>query len=225
MGAIVFYLYALNHEEASYVAPLFQLIPIFGFILGFFLLGETLIPRQLLAGLLIIGGSTLLSLEFGGERVSVKGKFLVLMLMSCLFYAANAVIFKTIAIEQGFLNSLFWDLSGKVVFGIIIFFVVRSYREQFLDLLKNNRFSVIGLNVINEILALIGEVALILAVLMAPVALVQSIGGLQPLFVFIIGILITKFWPKFGRESLNRSALVQKIISIAVVTVGVYLLQ
>ena len=173
---------------------------------------------------MIVIGSAFLSLEISTGSPRLKKTFLFLMIGSSFFYAINAVIFKSIAINQGFMDSLFWDLSGKVIFGIILFFTIRSYREQFINLLKSNRFSIIGLNVVNEILALIGEIALILAVIIAPVALVQSVGGLQPMFVFIVGILITIFLPKLGKESLQKSVLIQKIIGIAIITVGVYLL-
>src|SRR3989338_5774192 len=39
---IVLYLYAMKKDEASIVTPLFQTIPVFAFILGYFVLGETL---------------------------------------------------------------------------------------------------------------------------------------------------------------------------------------
>src|SRR3989344_9601316 len=47
MLAVLFYLYALESDEASYVVPFFQLIPVFGFIVGYFMLGEVLYANQL----------------------------------------------------------------------------------------------------------------------------------------------------------------------------------
>lgn len=222
--AIICYLYALDYDEASYVAPFFQLVPIFSFLLGYAILGETLLTNQILAATLIVGGSAILSVEFKQGKARIKKQLVVLMLGSSFFYAINAVIFKSIAAHQGFLDSLFWDMAGKVVFGIVLFLWVKSYREQFISLLKSNRFTIISLNIINELLAIIGEVSLVLAVLLAPVVLVQSVGGLQPMFVFIIGILITMFFPKFGRENLGVRDLVQKFIAIVIITAGVYLL-
>ena len=146
------------------------------------------------------------------------------MIGSCFFYAINAVIFKIIAIQQGFLDSLFWDMLGEVICGVILFFAIKSYRKQFLNVLKVNHFSVVGLTMLTETLSLIGEVALIFAILLAPVALVQSVGGLQSFFVFIFGIIITLFLPKFGRESIEPRKIWQKIIGIAVITTGVYFL-
>lgn len=223
--AILLYLYAMDLDEASYVAPFFQLIPVFGLFFGYTILGETLTTNQLIAGGFILLGSLLLSIELAGKDSKIKTKLVLLMIGSSLFYAANAVIFKSVAASQGFLDSLFWDFLGKFLFGVILFFVVRSYREQFIYLLRVSGAKIVGLNIVNEILGLIGEMALVFAVLFAPVALVQSVSGLQPAFVLIFGVLITVFIPQFGKESLQKKHLIQKIIGIVVITVGVYLLE
>ncbi len=223
--AILFYLYALDTDEASYVAPFFQLVPVFGFITGFLILGEVLTSQQVVAGLVILAGSFLLSLELNEGKTRIKKKMVLLMLGSSFFYAINAVIFKSIAVHQGFLDSLFWDMAGKFLFGVILYFAVASYRKEFIHLIKVSGKAVISLNVFNEIIGLIGEFALIFAVLYAPVALVQSVSGMQPAFVLIIGVFLTVFSPKFAEESLTRKFLAQKILGIVIITIGVYLLE
>lgn len=225
MVAVLFYLYAIESHEASHVAPLFQLVPVFGFILGYFFLDEVLTKNQFLAAGLIIAGSTVLSLELGESRTKLKSKLVMMMLGSSFFYAINAVIFKQIAVEQGFVDSLFWDMLGKVLFGVAILISMKSYRRDFFALIKTHKHSVILLNVLNEIIGLGGEIALIYAVLFAPVALVQSVGGLQPVMVFIIGLIITMFFPRFGKESMLKHHLAQKIIGIGIISIGVYLLE
>ncbi len=40
--AILCYFYALRKDEATYIIPFYQTIPVFGFILGYFILGETI---------------------------------------------------------------------------------------------------------------------------------------------------------------------------------------
>lgn len=223
--AILLYLYAIESEEASIVAPLFQLIPVFGFIFGYFILGETISGNEMWAAALIVIGGIILSLELAGRGTRFKWKLALLMLGSSIFYAVNAVIFKSIAVEQGFVDALFWDMLGKVLLGIVLFLAVRSYREQFINLLKSNKYTIIGLNVVNEIIGLAGEIALILAVMFAPVVLVQSVGGLQPMFVFLFAVLFTVFLPKFAQESFTKKDIAQKVIGIVIITAGVYLLD
>lgn len=225
MLAILFYLYALEIHEASYIAPMFELIPILTLILGFIILGEVIQISQLWAMALIILGSIILSLELNGKDTKVNYKIILLMFGASLLYAVNAIIFKLIAVDQGFISSLFWDMLGKVMFGVLLFLGIKSFRVDFLKLLRQHKYFVIGLNVVNEIMGLIGMIALVYAVMFAPVVIVQTVGSLQTPFVFIIGIIITIFFPRFGKESTLLKHLVQKLIGIVLVTVGVYLLE
>lgn len=50
MCAMLFYLRALQSEEASVVAPFFQASPLFGYGLGYLVLGETCRPHSWRAG-------------------------------------------------------------------------------------------------------------------------------------------------------------------------------
>lgn len=222
---IILYLYALDSDEASYVAPFMQFYPVFGFIFGFILLKEVLNANQILAGIFILLGSIILSYELTPGKKKFKLKLVSLMLGACFFYSINAVIFKSIAVDEGFLTSLFWDMAGKFLFGVILFLALKSYRTEFIGMIKNNGFTVVFLNIVNEIIGLIGEIATVFAVLMAPVALVQSLTGLQPVFVLIMGILLTVFFPKFSQEMLTRKHLTQKILGVVIITIGIYLLE
>lgn len=224
--AYICYFYALSQDEASLVVPLFQFVPIFGFILGYFILGETLSKTQLLGSIIIIFGAILLSLRLGNNRVHIKKSVLWLMTGSSLCYAINGVLFKFITeTQQRFLPSLFWDFTGKVLFGLLLFATVTSYRRQFLVVLKENKASILSLNALNELLALAGESASVFAVLLAPVVLVQVIGGFQPLFVFIYGVLLTLLFPWLSKESLAKKDLFQKIVGIGIVTIGTIVLN
>src|SRR5688500_240491 len=51
--AILLYFYALHEDEASFVVPFYQTIPVFAFLLGYFILGETLSLSQIGSAALI----------------------------------------------------------------------------------------------------------------------------------------------------------------------------
>ena len=93
---IILYLYAIDSDEASYVAPFMQFYPVFGFILGFLLLKEVLSVNQIFAGVLIVVGSIILSYELSPGKKKFKLRLVALMLGACFFYSINAVIFKMI---------------------------------------------------------------------------------------------------------------------------------
>lgn len=225
--AYICYFYALERDEASFVAPMFQMVPVVGFILGYLFLGEVITGEEFGASLLIILGAVILSLELGVYGgIKIKKVVLWLMFGSSVLYAVNAVLFKFVAEnQQAFWPSLFWDFAGKVVFGLVIFVTIKSYREQFLVVLRENKTSILALNGLNEVLALIGEGSLVFAVLLAPVALVQVVSGFQPVFVFIYGVILTLFFPNFSTESMTKKHLVQKVLGIAIILLGSILLN
>jgi drug/metabolite transporter (DMT)-like permease len=216
LGYVIFYLYALFDEEASIVAPFFQLIPVFGFVLGYLFLKEVLTTQQILAAGTIVIGAFILSLDLN-NKMRLKKKLILLMLSSSLLFAINNVIFKYFA---GFSISLFWTMVGQVVLGIILYIFIKSYRVSFNEVIKENSKKVLGLNILNGFIILIGDLASFYALLLAPVALVFAVSGFQPLFVFIFGLVITLFFPKFGKESLEKKILMQKIIGILIIIGG-----
>jgi len=113
--AAVCYLYALNIDEASFVTPFYQTVPIFAYFLGYFILGETITLAQGLGSFAIIVGALALSFEFGSRGLRFKRNVVALMLAASFLSATNGVIFKLIAVEKGFWVSLFWGFVGQAM--------------------------------------------------------------------------------------------------------------
>lgn len=222
--AIYLYLLALRDEEASVVVPFWQLCPVFGYALGWLFLGEILSPRQIAASLAVAGGVLVLSWNQeskGSARGRFKWRLAALMTLSSLILGARAVAFKAVAVEQDFWGSCFWEYSGFTLAGVAIWIASPSSRRAFLDMLKPRQqkdFSwIMGLVILGEVLTLAGHLATNLALLMAPVALVLVVEGLQPVFVFLIGTVATLFFPRFVTESLTRKAVTQKLLCLAAI--------
>jgi len=223
---IYLYLLALRNEEASLVVPLWQLIPVFGYLFGWLVLGERMAGRQLGAGLLIVAGAMTLSLDPGsiGRGLRMKWRLAGLMTASSMIFGLHAVVFKFVAEKQDFWGACFWEYAGFVVAGCFIWFFSPASRESFLRLLRPERRAdfgwIMGLSVFGEIITLIGSLATNLALLLAPVALVLLVGSLQPVFVLFLGVVGTLVMPRFVQESLTRRDLLHKGLSIATMCAG-----
>ena len=223
--AIFFYFKALSYTEASMAIPFFQLIPIFGFLLGFALLGETVQLKSIIAGLIIILGILVLSFATDSNKFIIfNNKVVLLMLASSFTYALYEVLFKLIAVKATFWISLFWQNVGLLLAGIILYIFIRTYRKEFHSLLIRNGKSILGLNFINEALNTFGVGLVQYASLLVPVVLVLLVNSLQPAIVFLMGILLTLFLPKISRENITKKALFQKIVAIFIVMIGTYYL-
>lgn len=219
VAALLCYFYALHEDEASFVVPLYQMIPIFGFILGYALLHETISGWHALASLIVIAGALILSFDLS-ERVRFKKTVVFWMLGASFCAALNGVLFKVFALDAGFWPTTFWTLIGKICVGPLLFAFVPAYRRQFMEMFRANSAPVLGLNALSESLFIVGEAAMAYASLLAPVALVLLVNSLQPLFVLIFGVLLSLFAPAISRESITRKQLAQKLLGTATIILG-----
>lgn len=224
--AVLPYFYALQKDEASICVPLFQLIPVFSFILSFLILGETLNNIQLIGGLLIMISAIAISLDLtDGKKIKFKKEVFWYMVLSSFLFALNFILFKFFAIQSDFWFTSFWEYVGFAIFAAFLLIIVKSYRVQFFNVLKINRVTVLGLNGINEVVNIIAKVSFNLASLLTPVTLVWIVNGTQPFFVFIYGIILTLLFPKISQENITKKVLLQKSIAIVIMFIGAYLIN
>lgn len=224
MGAILFYLRAIQSAEASVVAPLFQMSILFTFALGYLILHETLTQNNALGVAFIIAGALALSLDTSFRFRALKLRILLLMLLCTFVLALSTVIFKFFAIQESFWSTTFWTYVGEALFGIGILAIPR-YLKQFKTLLKTNTGALLAVNGVNELINLGGGLGVRFASLFAPVVIISAISSTTTLFVFIFGILLTIFLPHLAREDISRANLLQKGMAAILVTIGVILTQ
>lgn len=224
--ATLLYLYALQDDEASIVVPLFQTIPVFSYILGRVFLGEQLQQLQIWGGLIILVGSVLLTLEIDlKSKIRFKKSTFILMLLSSLAYAINLFIFKFVSIEGDFWQTSFWEYTGFSLVALSLIIFASKWRKEFFGIFKANTATIVSVNILNEVLSMAGKLLFNFASLLAPLALVSLVNGFQPAFVFLIGVVLTFLFPHIAKESLAKKDLIQKIVSIAIILAGAFLLE
>lgn len=223
VASFIPYLHALENEEASWVSSLFQLIPVFSYVLGLVFLHEQLTPMQLFASLLVIVGAVIISIDLS-QNIKFKSKPFLLMLLSTFMLALNSLIFKVVALEQAFWGTAFWEYIGGGLFGIGLFILIPLYRNQFISTIQKSKNAVLSINIFSELLNIAAKLAANFASLLAPLALVWIVNGFQPVIVFIYAIIITLFFPRFGKEDMSKRVILQKIFSMTVILIGIYFL-
>ena len=225
VGVVWCYLLALKYDEASVVIVFYQLVPVFGGILGYFFLGEILTSIQIIAMAIIIFGTTIVSFEIDSDnRFKLRKRTILPMLAASLFWATGGVIFKSVALEENVWRSLFWENFMLMAVGIIIFIFIRSYRTNFLSALKSNSKTALSFVGISESLYISGNIVVAYAYMLAPIGLVLLAESFQPIFVLAIGLFLTFFFPKIIVERIQAKHIWPKIIAICITGIGTYLL-
>jgi drug/metabolite transporter (DMT)-like permease len=215
------YMYALQEDEVSIAAPLFQMIAPMSYAFGAIFLHESLSSKQILAGFLIIIGAVLMTLNF--ERFAWKARIFKLMFFSCLLIALNTLVFKKIGLESSFWTVSLWEYLGAFVFGIFLLFLP-SYRKDFKGMVVEGGSSIFGLNILSETINIIARLFSKFATLLVPIALISIMGSTQPFFVFLYGIILFLFFPKIQKEDFSRKTLLLKLSAIFVMIIGSSLL-
>jgi uncharacterized membrane protein len=224
MASMLFYLKAIQSEEASVVAPMFQLTTIFSFLLAWAMLHETLTLNAGLGAALILGGVVFVSLDADFRFTAMKPA-VVGGMIACTFILALAnVIFKFYAVTGDFWTTTFWTFAGEGLFGLALL-ARPAIRLQFAQLCREHTGALLGVGGANELINLGGGLSVRFATLLAPVALVSAVASTTTLFVVTFGVVLTLVAPRFGREDLSAPGLIRKAIAAAVVTAGVILTQ
>ena len=218
------YLNAMQRDDSSRVIVYYQLVPIFGIVAGWVFLGEVISNDQMVAMLVVILGTTIVSLENVEGRFRFKSRTVGFMLIASASWAAELAIFKVVALEENAWCSLFWKHIVLMVLGVLLYLFIPRYRASFRLAMRNHSIPLLSANLLNEVLYMLGTVSYGLAAMLAPVALVLLTETFQSIFVFVMAILIARFIPKLATESVDRSHVAMKGAAICITGLGTYLL-
>ena len=221
--AVYLYFKVLEKNDASIVVVMFQLIPVFSYILALVFFKENLALQQIIGSIIIILSAALISIDFEEKDNKSKWFALILMTLSSLFYATYFFLFD-IWIRYSYYNSCaFWYQIGLLIPGII-FLCIKSFRTTFLKAIKNNGKKYFSLNITNETINLIANLLVNLANLTIPLALANVLNGFQGAFVFILGAIGVKFLPKYFKENMNKKVVIQKVSCIILSIIGLIIM-
>lgn len=218
------YLKAIQKDEPTQVIIYYQLVPVFGVLAGWWLLGETISHEQGIAMGVVLLGTTLMTFGLVKGKVSFHWNTFLFMVPAAAVWAFELAVFKLAALEINEWHALFWKHIVLALLGVILFITVPSYRKSFLFVMRSNSATVLGLNLFNEATYMVGTIGVAVAVMPQDVAIVLVPETFQPIFVFAIAALLAKFWPRYAPEDFDLNHTLKKVAAIGVTLIGTYLL-
>jgi uncharacterized membrane protein len=224
VGGGIPWLYSVGKEDASLLVPYFQLIPVFSLFLGVIIFQEFLTFSQILGGAVILSGTFVISLNFKKGLVSFKKRIASMMILSAFLYTLYSVFFKLGASNQTFWAASFWFYFGLGCSGLLLL-LYKPYRQEFSTALKIKMATFLTVAFTGEGLNLLGVVISTFTFLIGPLAVVWVLLQIQPLFVFVIGLIITLAFPKILSEDISKKILIQKGVAILIIIIGSIILQ
>ncbi len=223
--SIYFYLKALFKDEASIVIPLLLLVPVFGYLFSYIILGETLSSKQILSCVLVLAGALILSIEIKEEtRFKLNHGVLFIMFGCTALQAMQETLFKFATIQNSFIVSVFWMHAGIAFFGLFLTIFKKNAFKNFLETVRKRGKIIFGFNLFAELVVFLADIIRNYALLLAPVVVIMTLNGFQPVFVFILGTLFTVFAPKLVKEKIKPIHLIHKGVAIAIMVTGAILI-
>jgi len=220
-ASVIPFLSALEIGEASITSSLFQLIPVIGYVLAWVFLGEKLRGSQLAGSALVVIGAFLVSLDFS-SGLKIQWKVLGMMVLASFMVAASGLVFKAVALNASFWGAAFWECIGSGAFGVAIFAFMPLYRRQFIATLRAGGPAVVGINLLSESLNMLAKLASNYASLLAPIAMVWVVNGLQPLIAFFMGAIFSRISPSLCQEDLRPKTVAYKLAAMVLIFGGGY---
>jgi transporter family protein len=221
--ATFFYYKAIEKNDTSMIVIMFQMLPVFSYLLALLFFKETLTIKQIIGSLIILISSIIISVDFKDKSNSQKYKALLFIILSCLCYATYYILFDVGIRNSSYYACAFWYQIGFLIIGSILL-CIKSFQNPFIKIIKENGKKYFALNASNEAFNLIASLMVNFANVTIPLALANILSGFQGTFAFIIGVIGTIFFPKFIKEDLRKRVVIKKSLCIIIGIIGLIIL-
>jgi drug/metabolite transporter (DMT)-like permease len=198
--------------------------PIFIFALTWVFWGPQIMTvSDIIAFVLLFLGSVIISIE---KNIKTTEGYLLITTFSSLMFSLAIVFTKLVFENQDFVQGTVWMCIFVFLLSLVFLLSKKSRKEIFAKKIVSNQKTQKAF-----LLAQIsGGAANFLqgySIYLAPVvflAIINSLRGIQYIFLFVITIFVSVFFPKILKEDLSRKVVIQKVISIILVVVGLMIL-
>ena len=232
-----FYMRAMQVEEVSKVTALEYIYPVFVFAGSVFLLGDVLEIKHCVGGLLLLTSSLLISYKGRDSDTMSPGDglgrglgsllaispalkpFIAYWVITAVYYICMKMLLSSV--DEWHLYT--WSSLGTLAAAIPIM-AASSTRQEVVSFFSSGKRA-IGALAFEETFQFLGIIATIFAYSSGSASMVSSIGALQPILTVALILATGLFIPKIAselQERTDKSALIQKSLSFAVVLAGIY---
>lgn len=216
---------ALDKYDVSRVMPTIGATqPIFIFVLTWAFWGpQQLSTANIVAFLLLLLGSLIISMD---KNQKITGDCLTLTLLTSLVFSLDYVFSKFVFLDQPFLEGFIWMRILSFIM-VLFFFFDKKFRHEIFDgqnmLTKKSGLIFISAQAAGGLANILQSFAISLAPI-AYLAIMNSMKGIQYVFLFLLTLFISFFFPHILREETLKSVIIQKVVSIMLIAIGLAIL-
>ncbi len=191
---------------------------VFALIIGYFFT-STLLPVHFAIGFgLLVTGTLLIS------HLKFSMKTFIFTVIGGLGFALHSLLLKEALQLSSFETGFFWFSIVTAVLALFLL-ALPQLRHAFHSQRKEKHIKTTGsILLINKIIAGVAGILLIKAIEVGEVSLVQALGGLQFVFLFVLAVILGPLTPIDFGENVKRKDVYHKLVSVGIIFVGFVLL-
>ena len=226
LAALLLFYSSLFYDEPIVVAPIFGTFnSIFTFLLGYFLFQEAISGKQILAILILILGLAIFSSTHLFKSKLQRKHFLV-MAVGGMCAAISALTLRQSILQTNFITGLIlcYVLASLAS---LSFLLIPKYQRLIFQakVVKNSGFNKTSLWILSsEIIGAAGGFVISYGYSLAPASIVNSLQGIQYIFLLVVALLLPKHLQHLIGEDYIKKRLTQKIIGSIVIGIGLGIL-
>lgn len=221
------YFLGLKNEEATGAAIYYQLIPIIYLIVGWTFFNEPITIRQIIGFFVTISAPVIIIFSRKRPR-SRRKEFVSALFFLCfvIMSASSGLLSTRVGEDIPFLTMFFWFLLGRGLCDITLHFINPSWRERMKYIWRRKRKIFLPTILLNQAITIAAEGAARWALILGVAALSSVvINASELVMTFILGLVLSAIWPKFGREKLTRHVVIAHLLAIILCVSGIIILQ
>ena len=223
---LIFMFWMLKREDPSRVIPAMQTSPIYVALLAWVIFDESLTALQWISVFLAVGGSVLASIKIGslsGKGNIVFQPLFLLLAVGALLMASSQLITKSIVEDLSTIHIV--SLRGTGLFTVMWLVFARPDALRGLGSFLKKPKQAPWLIMAEGVMPFNGHLLITYAIGKGPIALVSSLGGARPIFVFSMSALGAWLAPNLIYEKFTRPDMALKLVSASMVVGAVVIIS
>lgn len=217
--------YALDNYDVSKVMPAIGATqPVIIAILSVVFFGyQKMEGNELLAFIILLTGSALISID---KNPKITKKSLEISLIASVLFSLDFIYSKFIYTEMPFWQGFIWMRIFSFIF-VLVFLFDKGFRKEVKAENKgfNKKTGIIF--IIAQAFGGLANILQSLAISLVPVAylaIMNSMKGVQYVFLFILVTVLSLLLPNVLKEEVNKKIIIQKVVSILLIVLGLAIL-
>ena len=222
LASIYFFYEALRLSDTTRVVPLVGLSsPLFILGLNYVAGREYLQGLEFSALFFFIAAGVFLSIEWHTDGLGSNFHILafLLSLASAFFLALTLFYAKIVFEESPFIAGFIWIRLWAATAAASLLILAGLRRRIFTGSLKTTSESY-GFFLTNKVIGAAGFILLSYSIKLGPASVINAMRGLENLFVFLLALFFTIFFPRVLKESFSWRSLLFKTMGILLAGIG-----